>query len=200
VNTSSGDVDPRGRSRDLLLAEVDRNPKDARSVLYLAESYFDSDDFDNARKWYARRVEMGGSDQEVYYAMLRVAESMAQLDAPRADVQDAYLKAWEFRPTRAESLYAIAWRYRVDGRYRPGYLFAKSAAEIPVPATDISFVRSDIYAWRANDEQAICASWIGKHAEALTLCRQPRLFGAGHDRGGVNLPRGDRAASGRQSR
>jgi tetratricopeptide (TPR) repeat protein len=171
VNTSSGDVDPRGRSRDLLLAEVDRNPKDARSVLYLAESYFDSDDFDNARKWYARRVEMGGSDQEVYYAMLRVAESMAQLDAPRADVQDAYLKAWEFRPTRAESLYAIAWRYRVDGRYRPGYLFAKSAAEIPVPATDISFVRSDIYAWRANDEQAICASWIGKHAEALTLCR-----------------------------
>jgi hypothetical protein len=172
VNTSSGDVDPYERSRDLLLAEVGRNPEDARSVLSLAQSYFDSGDFDNARKWYARRVEIGGWDQEVYFAMLRVAESMAQLNSPQADVQDAYLKAWEFRPTRAESLYAIAWRYRVDGRYRPGYLFAKLAAEIPMPIADTVFVRADIYAWRANDEQAICASWIGKHAEALTLCRR----------------------------
>ena len=65
-------------------------------------------DFVNARKWYARRVEMGGWDEEVYFAMFRVAESMAQLGAPWPDVQDAYLRAWEFRPTRAEPLYAIA--------------------------------------------------------------------------------------------
>ena len=48
------------RDRDLLLAEVERNPEDARSVFYLAESYRDLGDFVNARKWYARRVEMGG--------------------------------------------------------------------------------------------------------------------------------------------
>ena len=33
-------------------------------------------------------------------------------------------------------------------------------------------VRADIYDWRATDEQAVCASWIGKHAEAFTLCRR----------------------------
>ena len=46
---------------DLLLAEVQRNPGDPRSVFYLAQNYFALGDFGNARKWYERRAEMGGS-------------------------------------------------------------------------------------------------------------------------------------------
>ena len=43
----------------------------------------------------------------------------------------------------------------------------------PVPRRGPLFVRdADVYAWRATDEQAVCASWIGKHAEAFTLCRR----------------------------
>ena len=34
------------------------------------------------------------------------------------------------------------------------------------------FVGADVYNWRAVDEQAVCASWIGKHMEAFTLCRR----------------------------
>jgi len=168
-------LDPKkyARDRDLLLAEVERNPDDVRSVFYLAQSYFDLGDFVNAREWYARRVEIGGGwNEEVYYAMFRLAESMSQLGAPWPDVQDAYLRAWEFRPTRAEPLHAIAYRYRTDQRYRLGYLFAGRAAEIPLPEEDSLFVGADVYAWRAADEQAVCASWIDKHPEAFTLCRR----------------------------
>ena len=166
-------LDPQkyARDRDLLLAEVERNPDDGRSVFYLAQSYFDLCDFVNAREWYARRVDMGGWDEEVYCAMFRVAESMAQLGAPWPDVQDAYLRAWEFRPTRAEPLHAIAYRYRTDQRYRLGHLFAERAAEIPLPEEDTLFVGADVYAWRAVDEQSVCASWTGKHMEAFMLCR-----------------------------
>jgi tetratricopeptide (TPR) repeat protein len=160
------------RDRDLLLAEVERNPDDARSVFYLAQSYFDMGDFLNAREWYARRVDLGGWGEEVYCAMFRVAESMSRLGVPWPDVQDAYLQAWEFRPIRAESLCVIAHRCRSDQRYRLGYLFAQRAAEIPLPAQDSLFVRADVYAWRAADEQAVCASWIGKHDEAFTLWRR----------------------------
>ena len=133
LGARSQDPQKYARDRDLLLAEVERNPEDARSVFYLAQSYFELGDFVNARKWYARRVEMGGWDEEVYYSMYRVAESMAQLGAPWLEVQDAYLRAWEFRPTRAEPLHAIARRYREDQHYRLGYLFAERAAEIPFP-------------------------------------------------------------------
>ncbi len=160
------------RDRDLLLAEVHRNPDDVRSVFYLAQSYFDLGDFDNARHWYARRAEMGGFAEEVYYALFRVAESMWSLSAPWPEVQDAYLRAWEYRPTRAEPLYVIAYRYRTDQRYALGYLFAERAAQIPLPEQDVLFVSDEVYAWRALDEQAVCASWIGKNSEALTLFRR----------------------------
>ena len=76
---------------------------------------------------------MGGSYEEVYFAMFRIAASMSKLGAPWPDVQDAYLRAWEFRPTRAEPLDAIAHRYRVERRYRLGYLFAERAAESRCP-------------------------------------------------------------------
>ena len=172
---ATSNLDPQkklGREGDVLLAAVERDPGDVGSVFSLAQAYFDSGDFLNARTWYLRRAELGGRDEEVYYSLLRVAESMARLDVPWPQVHDAYLKAWEFRPTRAEPLYAIALRYRLDGRYRLGYLFAKRAADIALPEQDTLVVRADVHAWRAADEQAICASWIGKHAEAFTLCRR----------------------------
>ena len=93
------------------------------------------------------------------------------LGAPWPDVQDAYLRAWEFRPTRAEPLYAIAFAYRIAQRYQLGYLFAKRAAEIPFPDGQL-FVRCGSLRLRAIDEQAVCASWIGKHA------RRSRCAGA----------------------
>jgi hypothetical protein len=115
---------------------------------------------------------MGGWDEEVYCAMFRVGESMSQLGAPWQETQDAFLRAWEFRPIRAEPLHAIAFRYRTDQRYQLGHLFAERAAAIPFPVEDTLFVGADVYAYRAVDEQAVCASWIGKHAEALALSRR----------------------------
>jgi hypothetical protein len=161
------------QERDWLLAKVKRNPEDARSVFFLAETYFRMEDFDNARRWCERRVEMGACDEEVYWAMYRLAESMAELGEPWPDVQEAYLKAWEFRPTRAEALHAIAFRYRNEQDYELAYQFARRAAEIPFPEEELYVPRyADVYAWRATDEQAVCASWIGRHAEAFMLCRR----------------------------
>jgi glycosyltransferase involved in cell wall biosynthesis len=153
-------------------ARAERDPVDARWVFRVAQSCTYFGDQVNARKFYARRVEMGGQDEEVYFSMFRIAELMANLGEPWPGIQDAYLRAWEFRPTRAEPLYEIARRYRIDQRYRLGYHFAKRAAEIPLPEDDVIEVRAEIYGWRAADEQAVCASWIAKRAEAFTLCRR----------------------------
>ncbi|MDT5336808.1 MAG: hypothetical protein QOD90_2313 [Mycobacterium sp.] len=160
------------RDRDLLLAEVERNPDDARSAFYLAQSYFDLGDFENAQAWYERRAAMGGWEEEVFRSLHRAAESMSNLGAPWPNVQDAFLRAWEYRPVRSEPLHAIAFRYRLDERYLLGYLFAKRAVEVPFPDGDILFVSADVYAWRAMDELAVCASRLQKHAEAFDLCRQ----------------------------
>ncbi|HXO81921.1 MAG TPA: hypothetical protein VN856_18775 [Mycobacterium sp.] len=167
------DADPYRRFIDRLLPEVERDPGDVRSMSLLAQAYFDSGDFANARLWFARKVEIGGRpDEEIFLAMLRVAQSMDQLDVSWPDVQDAYLRAWEFRPTRAEPLYGIARRYRGDKRYELGYLFAARAAAIPLPKDDMVLPYPDIYAWRAADELAVCAYRIGNQAEAFAVWRR----------------------------
>ncbi len=160
------------RDRELLMSEIDHDAENSRAVFYLASTYRAMGDFANARKWWARRIEMGGFDEEMYYAMLKLAEAMANLSEPWNAVQDAYLRAWLFRPTRAEALYALAFHYRCAQEYELGYLFASRGAQIPVPAADVLFVQSEVHQWRLLDEQAVCASWIGRKSEALGIERR----------------------------
>jgi glycosyltransferase involved in cell wall biosynthesis len=159
------------RDRDLLVLDVARHPDNARSVFYLARSYYDMGDYEHAREWFLRRADMGGWEEEVFYARYQAAQAMSKVGAQWPDVEFAYLRAYEVRPTRAEPLFAIAQQYRIDKRYHLGYLFAQRAAAIPLPEGDELFVHSDIYAWHARDELAICAYWIGEYMEAIALCR-----------------------------
>ena len=183
---SPGASEPRGgRDHEVLLADVERDPADTRAVFELAQSYFSRGDFVNARAWYARRAKMGGWSAEVFYAMHRIADSMAHLGAPWNDVLDAYLRAWEFRPTRAEPLFAIARHYFGERRHLLAYEFAQRAASIPFPEADQLCVDDAVYTWRATDEQAVNASWIGKPAESFELDR--RVLAR------PELPDGDRA-------
>jgi hypothetical protein len=69
-------------------------------------------------------------------------------------------------------LYAIAFHYRLEQRYELGHLFAQHAADIPLPEADTLFVHTHLYTWCITNEQAICASHIGEHHEAFTLCRR----------------------------
>lgn len=165
------DPDKYRRDAEVLLAEVNRNPDDPRSVFYLAQSYYCYGDWVNSRKWDERRTEMGGWAEEVYYSAFRVAEAMAASNEPWPEVQDAYLRAWNIRPSRAEALHALARHHRIAGRYALGHLFAEKAASLPLPE-DILFVNGSVHGWRALDEQAVCASWIGKQAEAFLISRR----------------------------
>ena len=74
------DVDPFQRFIDQLLPAVERNPEDVRALSLLGQVYFDAGDHANARKWYERMLEVGGSsDEESFLAMFRIAESMEKL-------------------------------------------------------------------------------------------------------------------------
>ena len=167
------DVDPFQRFIDQLLPAVQRDPGDVRSVSLLAQVYFDSGDYANAHQWYARAIEIGGSpDEETFLAMFRIAESMEKLGSPWHEVEDAYLLAWEFRPTRAEPLYCVARQRFIEKHYRLAALFAAHAAEIPRPDGDMLLPYPDIYAWRSADLQAKCAYCLGEHAAAFSYWRQ----------------------------
>ena len=88
---------------------------------------------------------------------------------PVAEVVAAYLDAYDFRPTRAESLCELARYLRLQQRYASAVLFARQAAALPLP-DDLLFIDHGVYAWRARDEWAVASWYCGDGATSFQLC------------------------------
>lgn len=153
----------------LLRRVLERDPDDLRSWFYLGQSLADGGDDAGALEAYTRRAELGGWDEERCLALVRRADLLLRLDRPWAEALESLLEAYEARPTRAEPLLRIARHYREQGKFQLGYAFARRAAAMPYPTGDNLFVDAGAYAWAARDEQAVCASYVGRPEEAVDL-------------------------------
>lgn len=168
LSDSARNRDPVGkfmRDAALLEAAVAEDPTHTRNVFYLAQSYRDAGELAPALNWYERRVQMGGWDEEVWYAMFQIAG----LHERRSDWQralPAYLAAYQYRPSRIEPLCELARHYRLADEHAVAYVFASAAINRPAPG-DILFLDNSAYDWRALDEFAVSAYWVGKYEESL---------------------------------
>lgn len=155
----------------LLEAALEQEPSNERYAFYLAQSYRDAGDSERALAAYRQRLAMGGWDEEQFEARLQIASLSERLERPWAEVLDAYLAAFEARPTRAEPLCALAKRCRIDQRWAQAELFARAAVDLAMPS-DLLFVDESVYAWRARDELAIATYYTGKYRESAELNRR----------------------------
>lgn len=159
------------RDINLLTEALRGDPDNRRYVFYLAQSYRDAGDAAGAIKTYQRRVELGGWEEEVWYALLQIALLSERLERDYAIVVERYLEAFQNRPARAEPLMHLARYHRERGEWALAHLFARQAIEIPRPP-DILFVDESTYRWRSLDEYAIATYWIGLHRESMNACKQ----------------------------
>ena len=137
-------------------------PDNERYKFYLAQSYFDSQQWEKSEEWYQKRADAGGWNEEIFYSLMRVAMCKAIQEKPVEEIIHSFLICHNSRPTRAEPLYHIARIYR-EMLEMPAvaYLFAKRAAELEYPKNDILFITDDVYKWMALDELATCAYHVG---------------------------------------
>lgn len=149
------------RDLDLLRAEIVERPRDPRTLFYLAQTYECLGMNAEALTVYQERIAVGGWRDETFEAMLRRAHVMERLQLPWPAIHAAYLEAFEFSPDRAEPLVAIAEHYRLVGAFTLCFMFARWAADLPMPKTGL-FVERDAYEWRAHDLVAISAYYIGR--------------------------------------
>ena len=147
---------------ELLKKAMEKDPTSQRKQFYLAQSAFDSHKFDIAEEEYAKRVEMGGWNEEVFFAQMRVAICKEIQNKPLAEVADAFVKCWEIRPIRAEPLYHLSCIYRKHNRPAAAFLAAFQALSLPKPEQDILFVDADPYIWGILDEIVSTAFSVGK--------------------------------------
>jgi tetratricopeptide (TPR) repeat protein len=160
------------RDAETLQQGLLKEPDNARYVFYLAQSWRDADEPERALEAYDRRAAMGGWAEEVFCAHLYAARLAEQLQRPLAEVMNRYLRAHESRPSRAEALGDLARLARLNGpRWEVAYKSAQRAAVTPRP-DDILFVEFDWYDWRALDELAISAYWVGEYEQSMRCCER----------------------------
>lgn len=160
-----------------------------RYQFYLAQSYDSAGSAALAYAAYMKRTEMAGWEEEVFVAMHRAARLSERLGHPWGQSLEAYLRAFNRRPSRAEPLFDVAKHYGFAGtrQWHLAEMFAGLAARTP-RSTDAFVVEHDVYDWRAMDEWATALTWIGT-PESLgkaVCCYQGLLAGTA-------LPPADRA-------
>jgi hypothetical protein len=111
---------------------------------------------------------MQGWDEERYCSKFEVARLLERTGAAPGQIIEAYLSAWNDRPSRAEPLIELARLHRQSGQHAVALLFAEKADGLPRPA-DILFVDASAYRWRAPDELSLARYWTGDHEGALQI-------------------------------
>lgn len=162
--------DPQTYLKDaaLLAAELEARPGDPRTQFYLAQSWRDAGELEQALAAYRlRAANPAGWDQEQWYALFQVAVLLERLDAPAEQVAAAYLTAFQARPDRAEPLVELARFERGRERYDVALLYARAATRIALPPPDALFVDAGAHTWRSWDELAVSSYWAGRYADGV---------------------------------
>lgn len=159
------------RDCGLLLQEYERNHSDPRTVFYLAQTFACLGDWENACFWYKKRTEMVGWDEENFMAQYKLADSYENLGQWDMALKH-YLIAYSMRPQRAEPLVRIAMHYWQVGEYALCFVFARRAAEIPVPNNEVLWIEKPHYDYTRFDVLGCCAWYLGEYEIGLQAVQE----------------------------
>ena len=147
----------------VLEAELARNPGDARTLFYLAQSYRDAGLAAEASQNYARYLDgSGGTDQERYVAILSLMNLVAE---PATKLALAW-RAVDLCPQRVEAPFLILQTWRQRGWPVTAQVWALARA-VENRRADVGwlFVNQSVYEWGFDNEIAVAAFARGCYRE-----------------------------------
>ena len=158
------------RDVEQLLKANEETPNDSRTLFYLAQSYDAAHQPELAIEYYERYVEISPWPEEAWFALFQIAEIKQKLQREWTEIEQAYLRAYQLRPTRAEPLYRVAVHYRWSGVYQLAYLFLLQAVGIPYPKDDYLFVEDRLYRYLIKMALAACCYQVGQYDDGIRYC------------------------------
>lgn len=140
----------------LLTKGLEENPNNDRYTFYLANSYRDHGDHDEAIEFYKKRIELGGWFEEVWQSYYSIGKCYRS----KGDMQSAihwWLEGYQFFPKRIENLYEIITHCRQNGKNQLAYMFYNMALKQTLlnPNPDYLFLQRDIYDYKLDYEFSI---------------------------------------------
>lgn len=155
--------------RDLrLLDEGYKTEQDSflkrRYAFYLARTHEDMKNYTEAIKFYKIRISLGGWDEEIWSSKFHIGLCYKWNEEDFKGMIYWFLEAYDYRPTRAESLYHLIRYYREKKKYFICYCFLKIAIKIVKP-DDLLFIDYRIYSYLLLEEMSIVAFYVGKKSK-----------------------------------
>lgn len=166
-------------TRDIELLEqgIVTEPLNARYYFYLAQSYKDTGNWEDALDMYERRAQMGGWMEEVYYCYYQMVRGYIYLATTKKVDNEglmlcALMKAFTTNPERIEALYEVIRYYRVTEQYYKALPFISYIITVPYPINQKLFIEKDVYDWKLLDEVSIVQYWTGRYKECKSNCNK----------------------------
>jgi glycosyltransferase involved in cell wall biosynthesis len=144
-------------------------PNNSRYVFYLAQCYYDSEQYEKSIDRYRKRIAMGGWEEEIFWSRLRIAWCYDKLSKPNHQTIKQFWKCFNHHPNRAEPIYGLGICYRRVGNYLAAESCLIQASKIPYPAHLKLFQLKDVYDYKINTELAIVYYHLGKHDKSQAL-------------------------------
>jgi glycosyltransferase involved in cell wall biosynthesis len=172
--------DPNKYKRDALIFEqaLLDDPNNSRYIYYLAQSYRDCKEYDNAIKYYIKRIELepNGFSEEKYYAQYQIALCKICKEEPFDNYMFDLLKAYNIRPSRLESAHTFLKICRTKNLHYLGYQTFKHILERPFLETnDTSFLNMDVYRWSMLNELALLAFGAKFYNDAIKILERVKM-------------------------
>ena len=140
-------------------------PKNGRYMFYLAQTYHSLGRWKDAITYYKKRITAGGWFEEIWYSHYMIGQSYLQLNNP-IKFEEWMLRAFEYRPARAESIYKLTRYFREKSQHYKAYHYLNIGRFIPKPS-DSLFIEAPVYNELFEYEASILDYYIGKHQEGL---------------------------------
>jgi tetratricopeptide (TPR) repeat protein len=157
------------RDKVLLSKDLELNPKDARSLFYIAQTCSCLGQLEESLKYYTLRGELDGFMEEKFHAFLRAGDIKEKLKHDWTQVLPFYMRAFEILP-RAEPLVKIAEHYRLEKQFLLSYTFAHLACTLDYPKDAILFIEKHVYIYKRYHILGIVAYYAGFFEEGKEAC------------------------------
>ncbi len=166
------------RDKEMLFGEFLREPKDPRTLFYLAQTCGCLGNMQDAYKFYCLRInnEDPGFIEEIYQSYFRLGEISQTLGHPWQESVEWYLKAYA-HSQRAEPLIRLAEHYIQQNHfgekkpdYMLAYMYASMACKLIFPLNQILFVDRRCYFYKRYHVLGVVAYHVQQYKEGAEAC------------------------------
>lgn len=140
------------------------DPNNPRNIFYLANCYKNIGDIENAKKWYQRKLQEKGWNQEVFMTYYNLCE-IFRTNLPL--LKKYAIEGYQMRLDRIETLYLYFEVLMENQMYEDAYQFAK---HIKINKNiEGLFIQQDIYEWKMNYLLSMLYYYVGEYQKGFSL-------------------------------